>query len=190
MSRLLWQHLSLFAGVVGLCLLGVFWLDGLVASLSFPDFVVSVFSFVTLFGDWRVLVCACVVLFVVGFRSLLLRGFAERLFVGVAVGWVVSRSLKVLFGRARPFVEDFAGDFTFFAYNYAYSSFPSGHSVVCAVFACVLWLYLPRLWFIPLLLAFAGGLSRMVLGVHFLSDVVLGLYIGFLCGLYAVRRLR
>ena len=173
----------------GVCLCGIFWLDGVVAALAFPDGVVAVFSVLTVLGDVWTYVVACAALFVLGFRYARLRGFAECLFVAVAVGSLVSRCLKVLFGRARPFVSDEAGVFTLWSYEFAYTSFPSGHSVVAAVFAVALVRFFPALLPVALVVALVVGMSRVALGVHFVSDVVMGWYVGAACGWYVCRRL-
>lgn len=63
-------------------------------------------------------------------------------------------------------------------------SFPSGHAARSGLFA-VLGLGLGPAWFGLLLAVWAPllGLSRVVMGVHYLSDVVVGLAIGILVGL-------
>ena len=175
-------YISAIAGC--LCLLGLLWLDKVVAAIEYPAAVVSVFSVLTELGNTMLYVLLCIVLLLLGRRSL-----AESLFIAAAVSALASRSLKVLFGRARPFVDD-AGAFTFLEYQFAYTSFPSGHSVMAAVFACVLVRFFPALWPVALLLALAVGVSRIVLGVHFLSDVIMGWYIGTACASYVLWRLR
>ena len=62
-------------------------------------------------------------------------------------------------------------------------SFPSGHT--CAAFAatCGWWCYLPKKWGITALVCAAlMGLSRLYIGVHFPTDVLVGALVGGLCG--------
>jgi len=63
-------------------------------------------------------------------------------------------------------------------------SFPSGHAAR-AVFLAVLALGLGPLWFGLLLLVWAPlvALARVALGVHYLSDIVVGMLLGLLAGL-------
>jgi undecaprenyl-diphosphatase len=63
-------------------------------------------------------------------------------------------------------------------------SFPSGHAAR-AVFLAVLALGLGPLWFGILLLVWAPlvALARVALGVHYLSDILVGLLLGLLAGL-------
>ena len=63
-------------------------------------------------------------------------------------------------------------------------SFPSGHAAR-AIFLAVLALGLGPLWFGILLLVWAPlvALARVALGVHYLSDIVVGMILGVLTGL-------
>jgi undecaprenyl-diphosphatase len=67
-------------------------------------------------------------------------------------------------------------------------SFPSGHAMVAAAFylfvGYLAWRLLPGRWRIVcavglVLIAFLIGLSRLYLGVHYLTDVVAGYIAGF-----------
>jgi undecaprenyl-diphosphatase len=62
-------------------------------------------------------------------------------------------------------------------------SFPSGHSITAFAIAIAIGLFYPELQ--PCLLATAVviALSRIILGMHFLSDVVVGSIIGVILGL-------
>lgn len=64
-------------------------------------------------------------------------------------------------------------------------SFPSGHSMTAFSVAVPLSLFYPSLEAGLLFCAFSIALSRIVLGLHFLSDVVVGSALGALIG-YAV----
>jgi undecaprenyl-diphosphatase len=57
-------------------------------------------------------------------------------------------------------------------------SFPSGHSITAFAIAVSLSLFYPSLLTILLFCAASIALSRIVLGMHFLSDVVAGCVIG------------
>ncbi|MGB0680116.1 MAG: phosphatase PAP2 family protein [Polyangiales bacterium] len=92
----------------------------------------------------------------------------------VAGAALAGRLLKSWIGRSRPPVQ-------FAAYVAEGYSFPSGHSTMTAAFALLLWqlqrrrqLLLPR-WALGAVLvwAVAIGLSRPLLGVHYVSDVLM-----------------
>lgn len=102
----------------------------------------------------------------------------------LALGWalalagngLLTRSLKAIFGRARPLDQVAAWAETGF-------SFPSGHSsgavVACGMLAYTVLRLLPARWHAAALaaavaLALTIGASRVFLGVHFASDVIAG----------------
>lgn len=116
------------------------------------------------------------------FKKEILGNRCLLILISIAVANAVTEFIKKLLGRARPellFSHDQYG-FTFFSYSDLFSSFPSGHActigAICGAFAC----FYPRLWlplfFLSLILAF----TRVILTVHFLSDVLAGVMIGFL----------
>jgi membrane-associated phospholipid phosphatase len=97
-----------------------------------------------------------------------------------AVAGLLSLVLKAVFGRARPRFFDLVGPFHFdtFVFNASYASFPSGHSITAFGTAMALSYFLPR-WRWPLLgLALTIGVSRVIVGAHYPSDVVAGAAIG------------
>lgn len=61
-------------------------------------------------------------------------------------------------------------------------SFPSGHSITAFAIATPLGLNYPSLFYGLLFCALSIALSRIMLGLHFLSDVVVGCSIGFVLG--------
>lgn len=62
-------------------------------------------------------------------------------------------------------------------------SFPSGHTITAFAMAASLSLFYPSLMPVLLFFAFSIALSRIVLGMHFLSDVIVGAAIGSMLGL-------
>ena len=62
-------------------------------------------------------------------------------------------------------------------------SFPSGHSITAFAVATSLGLFYPQLLAVLLTAAFLIAASRIILGMHFLSDVLAGCFLGILLGL-------
>nr|GID82162.1 phosphatase PAP2 family protein [Actinoplanes derwentensis] len=116
----------------------------------------------------------------------LLRRGARRTAAWVTVtmiaGGALGALLKLLFTRARPeFPEPIS-----WAAGYA---FPSGHTLNAVLGVAVFALVFPRswsLWLIPPLVA----VTRVVLGVHWTTDVVAGLLLGATVLLATLRAFR
>ena len=92
--------------------------------------------------------------------------------------------LKVTFGRARPFLleENIQGLF-YFTTNSSYLSFPSSHSSIALSFIISLRGFF-KVSYLFYLFPFCIALTRLMLMEHFATDVIFGLYIGFLVGNY------
>jgi undecaprenyl-diphosphatase len=150
-----------------------------IASASIGPVWTRFMWFATLLGDARVMVVETVV------AALLLAAWGHPRRAGsvvllVAVGSVAAESLKPLIGRVRPDLglSLLAGSG---AYRTSYS-FPSGHALAGILLFGVLALMLaashvPRTlrWVGGLGVAAVGltiGLSRIYLGVHYMSDVL------------------
>jgi membrane-associated phospholipid phosphatase len=108
-----------------------------------------------------------------------IRAFAT-IFVVVAVAGLADDALKIVFGRARPYLwlkGDVSG-FGFFRYGARFASFPSGHTTTsfAAAFAfSALW---PRWRAIFFGTALAIAVTRIMLNAHYLSDVIAGAALG------------
>ena len=107
-------------------------------------------------------------------------------FLSVAVSGLSADILKFVFGRYRPdmlFEKKMYG-FAFFSYGYSATSFPSGHATCVAALAFSLCLLYPRYKYIYALFALPVILSRVIVYSHFLTDVIVGAYLGILLTTY------
>jgi lipid A 4'-phosphatase len=104
------------------------------------------------------------------------------LFAAVAASGLIVDLLKVVFGRARPKLLFAAGtyDFTWLGLGANYWSFPSGHAATAAALMTALWCLWPRHLLFYIALAAMVAASRVVIGAHYLSDVVMGAFIAVL----------
>src|SRR6266576_6445531 len=66
------------------------------------------------------------------------------------------------------------------------TGFPSGHTTNAFTVATVIWARYPS-WGVPfVLLAIATGVSMIILGLHFPSDVIGGVFLGIFCGTFVL----
>lgn len=143
----------------------------------------SIFEFITEFGDSQYALVASFVLFLF-YRIKLNQLYASRaLFVwfSVAISGILVNILKPIFARPRPklFFEENLYGFEFLKVGQAWS-FPSGHSATAFAIGMSLAILFPKYRAAIFLAAMTVALSRVVLNAHFLSDVVVGSLVGVL----------
>jgi undecaprenyl-diphosphatase len=63
-------------------------------------------------------------------------------------------------------------------------SFPSGHTMTAFAFTFAMQPFFPNAWLLLLAFAVNIGVSRVLLGMHFLSDILAGGLLGYLIGHY------
>lgn len=114
---------------------------------------------------------------------------AWYMFVAVLGAGLITAVLKILVGRARPKFFDTLGAAHFepLHFGYAFASFPSGHATTITALATVLALRFPKLVWLFAMLAITIASSRVVIGSHYPSDVVMGMTIGVLFPLVLAR---
>ncbi len=98
----------------------------------------------------------------------------------VALSGVVVNILKSLLGRARPrlYVHEQIYGFDFFHIEYAWLSFPSGHSATALGAASAMALIFPRYKTFFYAAGITVAASRVILTQHWLSDVIAGSFLG------------
>jgi len=112
------------------------------------------------------------------------------LWLSLFLSVVISFLLKVAIQRPRPYVEGIVsvvGDLAKNSHLVWDFSFPSFQAMM--VFAAVPFLSkeFPKLKYVWIVFACLVALSRVYLGVHFFSDVLVGGIIGYLIGFFAFR---
>ncbi|WP_457570843.1 phosphatase PAP2 family protein, partial [Desulfovulcanus sp.] len=160
--------------------------------LFFADFRPShprLTTFLTLLTDWGN------ALFYLVYSTLLIRGIVKKdksllllsgyyILFQLIISFFVVRVLKITIGRPRPGMGD---QFHPFSIQNRFNSLPSGHTA--EIFGAILPLALATAWrkkiFISLILGCFGMLlafSRVYLGEHHPSDLILGYFLGSLSG--------
>ena len=148
---------------------------------------ITFFQIITMFGSYLGFFISFIIIFV---KNKKLSLFFAVTFV---LGSLINQFLKFMISRDRPFVTyDYIE-------NYGKedgSSFPSGHSVCGGMFASFLCYHLfcqcKDRWTRGLgcsafaLMAGLIAFSRMVLGVHYISDVIVGIILGILFAILGI----
>ena len=98
--------------------------------------------------------------------------------VAIAISLLLYWPIKLLVRRARPHNADLG--VTAKVPPLDKFSFPSGHTMNNLAVSLTLALYLPRLFAPALAIPLLLGALRVVFGVHFLSDIVGGAFLGTL----------
>jgi len=138
------------------------------------DLIRQTFRFISRIGDgvvWYLLMLALPLRF--GYAGLKAAGVMA---LAGAVGLLVYKSLKRTLVRERPYIR-FAGIYPGIPPLDRYS-FPSGHTLHAVAFTTLATAYFPVLGWALIPLALLIGASRVVLGLHYPSDVLAGGAIG------------
>lgn len=101
---------------------------------------------------------------------------AFRMFAAGMIGLVVYKSLKVRTGRPRPYKV--LGDIRAGITPLDAFSFPSGHTLHAVAFTVVAVSHFPALSWVLVPFTALVAISRVVLGLHYPSDVLAGAAIG------------
>ncbi len=105
---------------------------------------------------------------------------------------LVVNLFKWIFGRYRPpmLLSNDQFGFAFFEHGYMVHSFPSGHSATAAALAMLACRFMPRFRWLWLCLGLLIAVSRIFVGAHYASDVIVGWTIGLLFSAMVCRVIR
>jgi len=142
------------------------------------------------------------VIFVIcGFAALLGRRFSRLetavllCTISLVVTEVIKNQLKFVFGRTWPdswapgilsLIHDNQFGFHFFHPGVSFGSFPSGHAAAVAAVMSALWILFPKLRAGCGICVAAADVGLVFLNLHFISDVVVGTFLGVSVGLFTV----
>ncbi|MEL7187267.1 MAG: phosphatase PAP2 family protein [Pseudomonadota bacterium] len=150
--------------------------------LSRHEYVRRFFALISKAGDGGFWVAmACVPLLIDGANAL---PVIARMAVATVVGIVLYKALKTRLVRERPFINH--GDIHCGTAPLDRYSFPSGHTLHAASFAIMFTWYLPMLGWVTIPFAILVASSRVILGLHYPSDVLAGALIGSMLAIIAI----
>lgn len=152
------------------------------------DFINHFLKFFTLLGEagiiWIISLAALLTFTIIKKKKLPIVLLTSAIFV--LFGWIFNDFfLKVVIHRIRPLYNDqaFGDSFRVFMDSIKYSyptsySFPSGHSFSSFNAATGITLYKKKLGFIAYPVAFIIAFSRIFIGAHYFTDVLVGSTLG------------
>jgi undecaprenyl-diphosphatase len=119
----------------------------------------------------------------------LLASQALYFFAVQAVSGILSQIVKHLVGRARPKLIDTLGPqhFDLLSVKAVLASFPSGHTTSIVAAAAALSYFMPRRAILFFALTLPVAASRLIVGAHYPSDVLGGVFLG-LASAFGVAR--
>ena len=95
-----------------------------------------------------------------------------------AIVWVIAKIIKYFYFSPRPFLE--LDNVKLLIEHGANDSMPSGHTVLATALAMITYLYNKKMGILFLVFAILIGLSRIIVGVHWPLDVLVGAIFGIL----------
>lgn len=153
---------------------------------NISPFFESIFKFITNFGGQEILILAIVIIYFVFSKKL-----GQRIAFAIFTSLLVNNSLKVIIDRVRPFNHSKATytlteDVTS---NATGQSFPSGHAQNSAVsYGSIFFTYKKNyLTIIGIVLIVLVALSRVMLGVHYPTDVIVGIILGLVLAYFGTK---
>src|SRR2546423_14656739 len=150
--------------------------------------MIRVMLIVSTVGEWKSHMIAGAIghaiALAVGSKALM-RIFLAML-LALALAGVTTRAIKIATGRARPSVKSEAR-WNGPQLSSKYQAFPSGHTAASTAFFVALFLARKKLGAPLLLIPILIAVSRMIIGVHYLSDVTVAVVVGVIFALLAVH---
>lgn len=137
----------------------------------------------TYLGSFSFMFIFCTATFLLG--NALLNTMAIKAMISITISTGIGKILKVSVTRLRPFIK--IPSLNIKKIDIDKYSFPSGHTTAAFSLAVIIALYFPMFGLITIPIAFCVGISRMYIGVHYPTDVLMGIFIGSICSFLTYR---
>ena len=126
-------------------------------------------------------------LFVVKQKYVPVKAVILAVLAALLARWVMKPIITLFAFRNRPYIAHEVHKIISKSNNQA--SFPSGHALAMFAIASVVYCYNKKMGILMYILAALTALNRVVVGVHYPSDVIAGAILGILAGLLTVKLL-
>jgi undecaprenyl-diphosphatase len=137
----------------------------------------------TYLGSFPFMFIFCTAIFL--FHITMLHTMAITAMISITISTGIGKILKITVTRLRPFIK--IPNLNIRKIGIDKYSFPSGHTTGAFSLAVIIALYFPIFGFITIPLAICVGISRIYIGVHYPTDVIMGIFIGSLCSFLTYR---
>ena len=160
-------------------------------ALAFNHVAIHFQGILPLFSDWMVyIVFTLSALWVVthhlGRPKMIAIDFIYTVAAPVGMAVIISETLSKLFDRARPFVAN--KEIVLLIPHDADGGFPSHHTTVMIAIAVALWFRNHNFGNLLLILSILSGFARIGAGIHYPTDILAGIAIGWLTS-WAIHQL-
>ncbi|HYD02741.1 MAG TPA: phosphatase PAP2 family protein [Alphaproteobacteria bacterium] len=142
-------------------------------NVSSPLF--SILYFFTLIGDWNIFIWIIIFLAISLYIN---KKPVMPYFLTLITASIANTLIKLIINKPRPF-ENLGFESIIATIG---SSFPSGHAMLIFSIVPIVSRHFPRIKILFWIIASLVSLSRIYLGVHYLSDVVAGAILGYAIG--------
>ncbi|MGV8982938.1 phosphatase PAP2 family protein [Clostridium sp.] len=147
------------------------------------SFLDTIMPAMTYLGSFQFMFVFCTLAFLLS--TTLLHVMAINAMISITLSTGLGKLLKITVTRLRPFID--IPNLNIRKIGIDKYSFPSGHTTGAFSLAVIIALYFPIFGFITIPLACCVGISRMYIGVHYPTDVIVGAFIGITCSFLTYR---
>jgi len=137
----------------------------------------------TYLGSFPFMFVFCTAAFLLS--TTLLHVMAIHAMISITISTGLGKLLKISVTRLRPFID--IPNLNIKKIGIDKYSFPSGHTTGAFSLAVIIALYFPIFGLITIPLACLVGISRMYIGVHYPTDVIVGAFLGITCAFLTYR---